>query len=75
MVLNWFKWFIENKPSEDMVITSSVSQLEVKTVMPARFLSYHLESKCKTHWEYHGLASPTNNCNECWEYYAQKCKR
>ncbi len=35
-------------------------------------LEYHREYKCKKHWDYQGLAVPTNNCNDCWEYYSKK---
>jgi hypothetical protein len=75
MVLNWFKWFSENKDLENTPITSSVSQLEVKTVMPIRFLEYLPTETCKTHRDYTGMIPPKNNCNRCWEYYSKKIKR
>ncbi len=31
--------------------------------------------KCKEHWEYQGLAVPTNQCTTCWDMYDMHVKR
>lgn len=33
---------------------------------------YQHEFKCKIHWDYHGVAEPTNGCQACWEYYKKQ---
>ena len=35
---------------------------------------YQHESKCKIHWDYHGLAEPINGCQACWEYYRKQSR-
>lgn len=35
-------------------------------------LKYHTQTKCKIHWDYHGLSVPINNCSKCWQMYSEK---
>jgi len=67
-MFEWFKSFFEDETSKPKkeVITMSFA--------PLQYQSSSLAQKCKVHWEYQGLALPTNNCNVCWEYYSQKGK-
>ena len=65
-----FKWlksfFVEKAPIQREIITMSYAPLEY---------NYSGSAKCKIHWEYNGLALPTNNCNVCWEYYSKKSNK
>ena len=66
-MLEWLTSFFNRSQTPlKKIITSSFSLPEE---------DHHLlAKKCKVHWEYQGLAYPTNNCNTCWEYYSEKTK-
>ena len=73
MILKWFKSVFSDKVPIKAPITKSL--LEGMITGSSSLLSYRPQAvKCKIHWEYKGLAVPTNNCNTCWEYYSQKYK-
>lgn len=76
-----FKWlkslFARKKKKTDEVVVHfklpDGKLIDVTAIRPPEYKDTH--PKCKLHWEYQGISVPTNNCNMCWEYYAQKVKR
>lgn len=63
-------WFSTGKEIKKTLPTKSfVDGMETGS---NQLLKYHTQTKCKTHWDYHGLAIPTNNCNVCWQMYSEK---
>lgn len=73
-----FKWlkslFVKKKKPEEVSVHFRLpngKEFDVKAIKP---FEYQTQTKCKIHWEYQGLACPTNNCNVCWQMYAEKVK-
>ncbi len=75
-IIDWVKSFfgIKEKKSETVTVQFQLPDGKRFDIEAVHILDYHKEFKCKKHWDYHGMAVPTNNCNDCWEYYSKKAK-
>jgi len=74
-MFKWLKYLFGSKKneSEKVVVHFKLpngKNLDIEAIKPLEYLP--TESKCKKHWEYTGISAPTNNCNDCWEYYSKK---
>jgi hypothetical protein len=73
-MFDWFKKFFEEKKSNNEVTVSFVLP-SGKPLDVVALKSIIYPQTCSLHPNYIALKLPTNNCNGCWEYYSQKCKR
>ena len=76
-MIKWLKSLFSKKKSEpeEVVVRFRLpngKEIDVTAIKTPEYLEQ--EKKCKTHWEYNGVGTPTNNCNTCWEYHASKMK-
>jgi hypothetical protein len=74
-MIKWLKSLFKKNEPEEVVVHFELpngNKLEVTAIKPP--FDYKKQLLCKDHQNYSGTTSPTNNCNACWEIYAQKLK-
>jgi hypothetical protein len=70
-MFNWLKNFFEEKKSNNEVTIS----FDLSKDKPINTVILIPTPTCSFHPDYVASKLPTNNCNGCWEYFSQKCKR
>ncbi len=72
-MFEWIKsWFIKKSDKKD-----SDNRITIDFILPdgKKFGIECFKLGCKEHPEYSGKFAPTNNCNDCWEFYSKNRHR